>query len=123
MVKRLVVFCIMLSTLPLLSGCWFLVGGAVGYEVSPDSVRGHFDTSFIRAYSVSLDVMRKHGKTTIEDEKKGWIKADFDNYNAAVHIEQLTERTVQITISARKYALPKPQFARDILSKISRRLK
>ena len=106
------------------SGCfWLVAGGATGYEVSPDSTRANFDTSFSRAYNESLVVLRKLGKTTMEDEKGGWIKAEFDNYNVAVHIEQKTANSVQVTVSARKYATPRSQKARDVLDMISTRLK
>lgn len=121
--KRSVIFCILIFLTPLSSGCWFFVGGATGYEVSSDSVRGHFDTSLDNAYQVSLKVMRSKGNTTMEDKKGGWIKAEIEGYNVAAHIEKLTPKTVRITISARKYALPKAQFARDILDKISEKLK
>ncbi|MDD5044171.1 MAG: hypothetical protein PHU91_02955 [Candidatus Omnitrophica bacterium] len=106
------------------SGCfWLLAGGAAGYGVSPDSVQASFDTSASHAYHQSLVVMRKLGKTTMEDEKGGWVKADFDNYNVAVHIEQKTANSVQVTVSARKYATPRPQKARDVLDMISARLR
>ncbi len=123
MFKQVFVFCMLIMISPLLSGCWFLAGGVAGYEVSADNVKGHFDTSFEEAYQVSLRLMQSLGKTNLEDEKGGWIKADIDNHIVALHIEKLTERTVQITVSARKYTIPKPQFARNILDKISSRLR
>lgn len=123
MFKQVFVFCMLIMISPLLSGCWFIAGGVAGYEVTQDSVQGHFDTSFEEAYQVSLKVMQSLGKTNVQDEKGGWIKTDIDNHVVALHIEKLTERTVQITVSARKYTLPKPQFARNILDKISSRLR
>jgi len=123
MIRRLAVILIILSILPMLCGCWFILGGAAGYEMTSDSAIGHYDTSFTRAYKASLHVIQAQGNITMQDESGGWIKADIDNNNVAVHIEQLTEKTAKITVSARKYTLPKPQFAREILSKISRGLR
>lgn len=123
MSKQVLMFCVLIMVSPLLSGCWFIAGGVAGYEVTQDSVQGHFDTSFERAYQAGLKVIQSLGKTNLEDEKDGWIKADINKYVVALHIEKLTERTVQITVSARKYTLPKPQFARSILDKISSRLR
>lgn len=59
----------------------------------------------------------------MEDEVGGWIKFDTEKYNVAIHVEKLTEKTVQITVSARKHTLPRVQFARDVLAKIDKRLK
>ena len=124
MFRRLVALCILAAGIPFLSGCLaLLIGGAVGYEVSPDSVRAQFDTPYNRAYEVSLSTIRSLGKTDMEDEKGGWVKAIIDKHDVAVHVEQLTERATQITVSARRYVLPKVQFARDIMSRISRKLK
>ena len=106
------------------SGCFcLLAGGAAGYEVSPDSVKSSFDTSFSRAYRESLAVLRKLGKTTMEDEKGGWVKVGFDNYVVAAHIQQQTANSVKISVSARKFATPRSQKARDILDMIAARLK
>lgn len=121
--KQGLIFGVLIMFSPVLSGCWFLAGGAAGYEVSADSVRGHFDTTFEHAYQVSRKVIRSLDNTTMEDEKGGWLKANIEDHNVAVHIEKLTARTVRVTVSARKYALPKAQFARNILDKISDRLK
>ena len=123
MFRRLAALFVISATLPLICGCWFILGGAAGYEMTSDSARGHYDTSFPRAYKASVHVMLSQGNITMQEEKSGWVKADIDNHNVAVHVEQLTERTAQITVSARKYTLPKPQFARDILSKISKELR
>ncbi|MCM8770413.1 MAG: hypothetical protein NC936_00895 [Candidatus Omnitrophica bacterium] len=106
------------------SGCfWLLAGGAAGYEISPDSVEASFDTSFSRAYRESVAVLRKLGKTTMEDERGGWVKVEFDNYKVAVHIQQQTANSVKITVSARKFATPRSQKARDILDMIAARLR
>ena len=124
MFRRLVALCILAAGIPFLSGCLaLLIGGAAGYEVSPDSVRAQFDAQYSKAYEVSLSTIRSMGKTDMEDEKGGWVKATIDKNDVAVHVEQLTERATQVTVSARRYALPRVQFARDIMSRISKKLK
>lgn len=124
MFRRIVALVILVAGVPFLAGCLaLLIGGAVGYEVSPDSVRAQFDIPYTRAYEASLSVIRSMGKTDMEDEKGGWIKATIDKHYVAAHVEQLTERAAQVTVSARRYALPRVQFARDILSRISKKLR
>jgi len=114
----------LILTAPLLSGCGaLLVGGAIGYTVSADSVKADFDTSYEKAYNASLDVIKAMvGSIDMSDKATGWIKSESEGNNVAVHIVKLTEETVQVTVSARKYATPRAQFARNILAKISKKL-
>lgn len=130
MVKRAVIFnaAILFSFIlaaPLMSGCFaLLAGGAIGYEVSPDSVKADFDTSYDRAFNVSHDVAKAMiGSIDMSDKESGWIKSESESNNVAIHIVRLTEKTVQVTVSARKYATPRVQFARNILAKISKKLR
>ncbi len=111
--------------MPLLSGCIaLLAGGVIGFEVSADSVKAQFYTSYERAYRVSLDVANDMvGSVNMADEATGWIKFDSQDNNVAIHIVKQTDRTVEITVSARKYGTPRVQFARDILAKIARKLR
>jgi len=115
----------LIVALPLSSGCLaLLAGGAIGYEVSPDSVKADFDTSFDRAYNVSLDVAKAMiGTIDMADNVGGWIKVKSDGNDIAIHIVKLTDATVQVTVSARKNSAPRVQFARNILAKISRKLR
>ena len=100
-----------------------MAGGAVGYAVSADSVKADFDTSYEKACSVSLDVAKAMiGSIDMSDKATGWIKSESEGNNVAIHIVKLTEGTMQITVSARKYATPRAQFARNILAKISKKL-
>ncbi|MBF0572071.1 MAG: hypothetical protein HQL12_09425 [Candidatus Omnitrophica bacterium] len=64
--------------MPLLSGCIaLLAGGAIGFEVSADSVKAQFYNSYERVYRVSLDVANDMvGSVSMADEATGWIKAD-----------------------------------------------
>jgi len=110
---------------PLLSGCFaLLAGGAIGYTVSADSVKAEFDSSYEKAYRASLDVAKAMvGTIDMADETTGWIKSESEDNNVAIHIVKQTDKTVEITVSARKYATPRVQFAKDILAKISKKLK
>ena len=119
-----ILFSLILS-IPLLSGCFaLLAGGAIGYEVGADSVKADFDTSYDRAYDVSLKVAKEIiGTFDMVDKAAGWIKSKSEGNNVAIHVVKLTEETVQVTVSARKYTTPRVQFARDILANISKKLK
>jgi Protein of unknown function (DUF3568) len=111
---------------PLFSGCFaLLAGGAIGYEVSPDSVRADFDTNFDRAYDASLDVAKAMlGTVHLADQTEGWIKfTSGEEYNVAIHIIKVTDNAVQVIVSSRKYSTPRVQYARNVLAKIGKKLK
>lgn len=115
----------LILTVHFLSGCLALVaGGAIGYTVSADSVKAEFVTSYEKAYKASLDTAKAMvGTIDMADETTGWIKSESEDNNVAIHIVKQTDKTVEITVSARKYATPRVQFAKDILAKISKKLK
>ena len=125
MSKKIGIVVAFMLAMPLLSGCLaLLAGGAVGYEVSSDSVKGHFDCSYEKAYKASLDVAKSMvGSINMADEVTGWIKYESEDNIVAVHIVRLTDKTMEITVSARKYATPRVQFARNILDTIGKKLK
>ena len=124
MKRRVWILSLMIVAVPLLSSCAaLLIGGVAGYEVSADSVKANVDTSYDRAYDASLEAIRQMGGLSVDKKDEGWIKSDKDNYAVAVHIEKVNEKTVKITVSARKLTLPKPQYARDVLVKILQRVK
>ncbi len=115
----------LILAVPLLSGCVaLLAGGTIGYMVSPDSVKADFDASYDRAYDASLDVAKAMiGTIDMSDKETGWIKSESEGNKVAIHIVKVTEKTVQVTVSARKYATPRVQFARNILANISKKLR
>ena len=122
--RKFFVLSLMVSAIGLFSGCAaILIGGVAGYEVSADSVKADVDTSYSRAYDASLEALREMGGLSIDKKDEGWVKSDKDNYNVAVHIVKITDKTMRITVSARKLALPKPQYARDVLVRILKRVK
>ena len=125
MIKKMRIVGALILAIPLLSGCAALVvGAAIGYEVSPDSVKGQFESSYGKAYKGSLNVAKSMvGSIDMADEAAGWIKSESEGNNVAIHIVKQTDKTVEITVSARKYTAPRVQFAKDILSKISKKLK
>jgi hypothetical protein len=106
------------------SGCASLmIGDASLHTVSADSVKVDVEVTYNRAYDASLETVRAMGGLSVDNKEAGWVKSEKDNYNLAVHVEKLTEKTSRITVSASQDALPKPQYARDVLAKILKRVK
>jgi hypothetical protein len=62
------------------------------------------------------------GKVTKEDKSGGVIGANIDSAQVTLKIREKDNKT-ELTISARRYLLPKPEIANGVLYKISEKLK
>ena len=109
-----------------LCGCiGLIVGGvaAVGtYAITHDSVTTSVDTSFQHAQKIARQQLSKLGELDETNEKIGVIKAIVEDATVKVTISKLTDRTVDITVAARRSLAPDTELARAILSNILRNL-
>lgn len=97
--------------------------GAALVLAGKDSAQASFEKSYGQAYESSLEIMNKNVKVQLEDREAGVIKGEADKVNVTVKIAQLNEKAVRVTVTARKYLLPKPKTASGILYQISQKLK
>jgi len=106
----------------MLAGAAVLPVGIAATFAGKDSVRKDFAENFDKAYSVSLAVLNQMGKVTKEDKSGGVIGANIDSVQVTLKIREKDNKT-ELTISARRYLLPKPEIANGVLYKISEKLK
>lgn len=97
--------------------------GAALVLAGKDSAQASFEKSYGQAYESSLEIMNKNVKVQIEDREAGVIKGEADKVNVTVKIAQINEKLVRVSVTARKYLLPKPKTASGILYQISQKLK
>lgn len=97
--------------------------GAALVLAGKDSAQASFEKSYGQAYESSLEIMNKNVKVQLEDREAGVIKGEADKVNVTVKIAQINEKLVRVTVTARKYLLPKPKTASGILYQISQKLK
>lgn len=97
--------------------------GAAMVLAGKDSAQESFEKSFGQAYKASLEIMSKNAKIQLEDRSAGIIKGEVDKVNVTVKIAEINGKTVRVTVTARKYMLPKPKAASAILYQISQKLK
>ena len=111
----------LVSTL-VFSGCAALLigAGAVGgYAVGRDSVVANLEKSKEAVYRKSLEVANKAGQVTLEDAKRGLIELTTpEAVKVRITLKQLTSRTVELRVKARKNMLPKVDVAQDLYGKI-----
>ncbi len=94
------------------------IAGAV--LVGKDDSVETYNVSYDKAFSVALEVIE--GKTKSQDSSKGEIKAKVDGADVTIKVVSLEENKTEVTVSARKYMLPKPKIASGVLYQITEKL-
>lgn len=110
----------------MLSGCAVLLvgaGAAGGYAVSRDSIKNHFDLPMDHVYRISQQVASEVGLVTVEDGRRGLIKATVEGANITITVRQVSSKTVELKVKARNDLwLPKIDVAQTIYNRIAERL-
>ena len=112
----------------LLSGCAiFLLGAGVGggIAISKDTLQGTWDKSKDRVWSASREVMMQEGFIRLEDKLHGHIDGEVRKSQVEIQITQISQKTVQIRVKARKgyKLLPDMDVANDLYNKIYQKIK
>lgn len=115
-------FFILILSLTLTCGCVpALVGTGVvaGYALSNDSASGNVKEEYRVLWDLCLDKLESvDAELTNVNESKGYIKARVADTALTLSINTLNPKMQRLKISARKFLLPKPQFAQKIFFKI-----
>jgi hypothetical protein len=91
--------------------------------IGKDSTEANFDKDYNVVYDTSIKVMQQMGGITREDKTTGIIEGKVSSCNINIKIVEKTKGTVSVTITARKYLMPKSNIAGGILYQISEKLK
>jgi hypothetical protein len=102
----------------MLAGVAVLPVGVVATFIGKDSVQQVIDASFEQAFKMSLEVVKRMGRLTKDDAPNGAIKANINGAMVALQLRKKADKKTEITISARKYMLPKPDVAGGVLYQI-----
>ncbi|MFA5096449.1 MAG: hypothetical protein WC478_03810 [Candidatus Omnitrophota bacterium] len=88
-----------------------------------DSAQEEFGLPFDRVYDAGLGVLKQKGQVSRDDRPAGVISASLNGADITLRFVRKSGNSVQVTASARKYLLPKPEIAAGVLYDISERLK
>ncbi len=117
----LLVFCAMGLT-----GCVYLVVGGLGavggYVVSPDTVEGITGHDAVSVFESAVDMLSIMGTISEKNQAGGMIIAKVYNAKVTVSIFSMGDRTVKLTVKARKAFIPKISIAQDVFVKIVNQL-
>lgn len=106
-----------------LAGVAVLPAAAAFTLLGKDSAEKSFTVSFDRVYDESLKIIQRIGQVKKEDKAGGIIQATVKGADVTVRCNKLARGETRITVSARKYLLPKPEVAGGVLYQIEEALK
>ena len=87
-----------------------------------DSVKTAVDVDYSKVWSVANNQIKKVGIITKSFEKIGEIKATVDRASVFVKIKKLTERTMEIQVTAHRGILSDLDLAQAIMTSILKEL-
>lgn len=88
-----------------------------------DYAQEKLKVSFDKLYDISIELFKRIGKVDSENRVNGVIDADVGGVDVSVNLKKISSGLTEITVSARKYLLPKPEIAAGIIYQISEELK
>ena len=97
--------------------------GVAAVLIGKDSYQADFALAYDKIYNTSIKVVKQMGELTKEDSSKGVIKGKVSGSNITVKLERKTQKSIQVTVSARKLLIPKPKVAGGVLHEITEKLK
>jgi len=107
----------------MLTGVGFIPIVAITTLTGKDSVAQEFNVAKDKLYDISLGVLKQMGKVNKEDKSGGLIVADVNGVGVTLRLKQVTNRSSQVNISARKFKMPKPEVANGVLYHINEHIK
>jgi hypothetical protein len=91
--------------------------------IGKDSMQQNLKVAASSLYDTSLSVLKRIGKIIKEDKPAVVIAAEVNGARVTVKLKQVSASSTQITISARKLGLPKPETASGVFYQISQEIK
>jgi hypothetical protein len=107
----------------MLTGVAALPVAAVLTFAGKDYAQASFKVTIDKAYDAGLQVLKQMGVVKRENKANGIISAEVNGANVAFKLKKLNDTTTEITVSARKLGLPKPEVASGVIYQITDKLK
>jgi hypothetical protein len=104
-----------------LAGIGFLPLGVATVFTGKDYSKESFNTTYDRAYKISLEVLQQMGEVLSEDKEGGIVKGKINVNDVEIKIRK--SKGIEIEVMARKYMLPEPHVAAGLLYEISEKIR
>lgn len=107
----------------LLSETGIIPASVITTFAGKDSVEQELKVPLNRAYDAALQALQGMGRIVGEKKDEGVITASVQGADVTVNLKQVSASTTKITVSARKYMLPKTEVANEVLYRIAEQSK
>lgn len=109
------------------SGCAIFLlgaGAAGGYAVSKDEIEGHTDVSMNKVWNAMVDTVASEGSVVLKDQDHSQLEAIVRESEVKANLVQITPKTVQVRIKARKVKglFPDIKLAQELYTKLIKRI-
>jgi hypothetical protein len=88
-----------------------------------DYAQETFNVTTERAYDAGLQAIKMAGKVKKEDKASGVISAEVNGASLTLKLKKLSEKSTQVTISARKFGLPQAEIASGVMYRLREQIK
>jgi len=88
-----------------------------------DYAQETFKVTTERAYDAGLQAVKMAGKVKKENKGSGVINAEVNGAAVTLKLKRISEKSTQVTISARKFGLPQPEIASGVMYRLREQLK
>jgi hypothetical protein len=99
-------------------GIGFLPGAVLGVIVAKDSGTADLSVGAGKAFDAALNFVKTNGRVSKVNKDQGIVDGNIQGNDIKIHVEKLGWFKSRMTVSARKYMLPKKEFAAGILYQI-----
>lgn len=97
---------------------------AAGFTLAgKDSATQDFKSSEAAVFNAGLKALDYLGRVTREDWQARAIEAEVDSASIALKISKSETKKTRVTVSARKFLMPKPEIAAGIIYQISEKVR
>ncbi len=100
-----------------------MVTNLVGHLLASDESSMDFALGFDRIFATASAVANSSGTVVSEDKQSGQIKLGAQGADVVIKVTKISGGQVNVTVSARKFFLPQPEIAANILYAIEEKLK
>ena len=107
----------------MLTGVGIIPVAAMALFGSKDSIEDRINVPLDRLFGISVETLKRMGTVKQEDQAAGAITAEASGATVTIRLKPDPKGGTSITISARKFMLPKPDVAGGVLYEIQQRLK